>query len=394
MAVSKTTLTNTGTNSERSIAKTHDPGLQRVAYLTDLVPSGKFGSLEEQIFNIARAFKDHGGLFLAVFGGPVVEEVRERYSNAGLKVEGLNLHNFSKQNLGMLLELLREYKITAIHWNFYSPINRYIWILTLLKPGLRHYITDHTSRILPLPEPTGGLKRITKKLLFKRYRKVWCISDFVVDCLEHAGTWSNVERCTYFINTDRFKPDAQVRETVRARLNAGDKFILLFVANVIPVKGGDVLIRALAELPDSVQLWVVGDGTDLPRLKALAAELDLEKKVVFLGNQNYVEPYMQGADCFVCPSLWGEAFGLVNLEAQASALPVVASDIGGIPEFVVNEKTGLLFPPGDSSQLANRINRLLNDKVLYERLSRFAREFAVDRFSIERRIEDYVRAYQ
>jgi len=248
--------------------------------------------------------------------------------------------------------------------------------------------------MLPLPEPTSGLKRITKKLLFKRYRKVWCISDFVVDCLEHAGTWSNVERCTYFINTDRFKPDAQVRETVRARLNAGDKFILLFVANVIPVKGGDVLIRALAELPDSVQLWVVGDGTDLPRLKALAAELDLEKKVVFLGNQNYVEPYMQGADCFVCPSLWGEAFGLVNLEAQASGLPVVASDIGGIPEFVVNEKTGLLFPPGDSSQLANRINRLLNDKVLYERLSRFAREFAVDRFSIERRIEDYVRAYQ
>ena len=370
------------------------PPLQRVAYFTDLFPSSKFGSLEEQIFTIAKAFRDRGGLFLPVFGGPVAPEVKERYRDAGLKVEGLNLHAWSTETLSQLLRLIRTNKISAIHWNFYSPINRYVWLLSLSAPGLRHYLTDHTSRVLPLEQAAGGMKKLVKKVLYKRYRKVWCISDFVVGCLEHSGTWSNIERCTYFINTDRFRPDTDVRTHVRVKLNAGNKFVLLFVANIIPVKGGDVLIKALADVPDDVQLWVVGDGTDLARLKHLTSELGLERKVIFLGNQNYVEPYMQGADCFICPSLWGEATGLVNLEAQASGLPVIASEIGGIPEFVLDEQTGLLFPPGDSQELAKKINRLLEDKDFYDRLSKTARLSAVERFSIERRLEDYVRAYQ
>lgn len=370
------------------------PALQRVAYLTDLIPSSKFGSLEEQIFTIARAFHKQGGLLLPVFGGPVAPEVKKRYVDAGLSVEGLNLHGWSRETLSILLRLIRENKITAVHWNFYSPINRYVWLLSLLAPKLCHYITDHTSRVLPLEQPSGGVKRFTKRILFKRYRKVWCISDFVVECLQHNGAWSNIERCTYFINTDRFKPNSEARREVRSQLNAGQNFVLLFVANIIPVKGGHVLIKALADLPTNVRLWVVGDGTDLLRLKQLTADLGLESKVIFLGNQNYVEPYMQGADCFVCPSLWGEATGLVNLEAQASGLPVVASDIGGIPEFVLDEQTGLLFPPGDSRKLADQLGRLISDRNLYERLTTAARQSAVDRFSIESRLEDYVRAYQ
>ena len=366
----------------------------RVLYLTDLLPAGKFGSMEEQIFVLAKAFRERGGVLLPVFGGPLGPKVVKQYSAAGLTVEGLNLHYLSVSSLFRLLRLIRDNQITIVHWNFYSPINPYVWLLTILAPSLTHYLTDHTSRVLPLGIAPNGPKRFLKKLLFKRYRKVLCISDFVVECLEHQGTWSNVERCTYFVNTERFKPNPDVRIQMRSQLGIEQEFVVLFVAHLIRLKGGDVAIKALSELPDSVQLWVVGDGEDRTRLEALCEKLSLSSRVRFLGNQWNVELYMQAADCFVCPSLWGEATGLVNLEALACGLPVVASAIGGIPEFVRDEAYGLLFTPGDPHQLADRIRRLLVDPDLCKQLSRAARLAAVERYSIERRLPEYVELYR
>jgi glycosyltransferase involved in cell wall biosynthesis len=366
----------------------------RVLYLTDLAPSGKFGSMEEQIFTITRAFCERGGLFLPVFGGDLSSAVRERYGQAGLPVEGLNLHHLSLPGLRRLLRIIRSNKITTIHWNFYSPINTYVWLLSVLCPALRHCLTDHTSRRLPLDDPPRGIKKLIKKILFRRYEKVWCISNFVVACLEHTGTWANLTRCTYFINTERFKPNVETRAEMRKRLGADNKFVVLFVAHIIQVKGGDIALKAVAELPEFVHLWVVGDGADLSRLRSLSEELSITGRVQFMGNQSHVQPYMQAADCFICPSLWGEATGLVNLEAQASGLPLVASAIGGIPEFVDHGSTGFLFPPGDHRQLAEYLCCLAESPELHRRFSEAARKLAVDRFSIERRLDEYVRAYE
>lgn len=362
-------------------------------YLTDLSPSDKFGSMEEQIFELASAFRDAGGLMLPVFGGPPEPKVIERYRAAGLTVDGLDLHKFRMSTLLHLLALVWKNRIGIVHWNFYSPINPYVWLITVFAPHVVHVRTDHTSRMLPLGEPIRGGKRFLKSVLFRRYRKVLCISDFVVECLEHQGGWSNLSRCTYFINTDRFQPRGDVRQQVRKRFEADEKFIALLVANLIKEKGGDVAIRALALLPETVELWIVGDGRDQPRLVDLCDELSISHRVRFLGNQRNVEPYMQAADCLVCPSTWGEATGLVNLEALACGLPVVASAIGGIPEFVTDERTGLLFTPANHREMAEKIRRLLEDPELARRLSRHARQDAVEKFSIERRIPEYVQAY-
>ena len=78
---------------------------------------------------------------------------------------------------------------------------------------------------------------------------------------------------------------------------------------------------------------------------------------------------MQAADCLVCPSLWAEAAGLVNLEALSTGLPVVASRIGGIPEYVEDGKTGMLFPPGDHQALAALIRRLMDTPEEYQQLA-------------------------
>jgi glycosyltransferase involved in cell wall biosynthesis len=102
---------------------------------------------------------------------------------------------------------------------------------------------------------------------------------------------------------------------------------------------------------------------------------------------------MQAADCLVCPSLWAEAAGLVILEAMACGLPVVASRIGGIPEFVLDGTSGLLFAAGNSRELAHRLNWLLSDEAARERLGQTARLIAVERYSSQNRIPDQIRLY-
>src|SRR5215475_9640290 len=114
--------------------------LQRVLYMIGLNPSLKFGSLEEQIFFLARAFKEEGGLFLPLFQSPLGPEARAMYQAAGVKVDSLSLETFTFETLRRLMCLIREHRIDLLHWNFYRPLNPYIYSLSILMPRLRHYL--------------------------------------------------------------------------------------------------------------------------------------------------------------------------------------------------------------------------------------------------------------
>ena len=140
-------------------------------------------------------------------------------------------------------------------------------------------------------------------------------------------------------------------------------------------------------------LWVVGDGPESAALQTLSAELRLQDRVRFLGLQSQVEPYMQAADAFVCPSLWAEAAGLVNIEAQSCGLPVLASRVGGIPEYVRDGHTGVLFPAGDAEALTKAVRSLLDDPSRCREMGRAAR---AGRRAIFRaaRLNDYLNLYR
>jgi glycosyltransferase involved in cell wall biosynthesis len=369
--------------------------LRRVLYAIVLDPSHKFGSLEEQIMIQARAFRARDSLFMPLFITDTSAEKALGYGEAGLPVACLDLRRFRLSTLRRLLRLITEHSIEVVHWNMCSPLhNKYVWLLTLLRPRLRHYFTDHNSRILPAPAPAGRLARFFKRLLLRRYARVLGVSRFVFDSLRQQQTWSNLGCCLHFINTDRFKPDPDMRTAVRKRQQAEGKFVVLTVAFLIPEKGIDVLLRALPELPPEVVVWVAGAGPERGRLEALAREGNVLERVCFLGSQQHVEPFMQAADCFVCPSLWAEAAGLVNLESQASGLPLVASRIGGIPEYLAEGQSGLLFTPGDHRELAAHLRRLHESPSLRERMGQAARALVVERFSPEARLEAYLDLYR
>jgi glycosyltransferase involved in cell wall biosynthesis len=248
------------------MAKVTRDSLMRVLCPVALGPQSKFGSIEEQTFWIARAFQRQGGLFLPLFMYPLGSQGAAEYSAAGIKAEHVNLNHLSITTLSRLIRLIHRHRIHVIHWNFYDPLNWYYFALMMLTPGVKHYLTDHGSRILPVRQPVG-VKKLVKKALFRGYRKVFGNSDFVVECLKRQGIWNNLSRWRYLINTQRFSPDAVARAHVREELKADKQFVVLVVAQLIPEKGVDVSLRALAELPAHIVLRVDGQEQERGHLQ-------------------------------------------------------------------------------------------------------------------------------
>ena len=369
--------------------------LPRVLFAAEIDPSGKFGSFEEQTFSLCRAFHERSGVFIPLYSSALGPKASAEYRAHGLRAESLDLGRFRLSTLARLVALVRGQKIEVVHWNFYEPIkNGYLWALSLLTPSVRHFFTDHISRSSTAGHPDGSYKSAGKRLLYRRFEKVFGVSDFVSNRLQEGGPWDNMSRWTLLVNTDRFIPSPSAREELRAAQGVGGRFVALVVAQLIPEKGVDVAIRAIRDLPDGAVLWVVGGGKDSDRLEALVRSLALEDRVRFFGVQWDVTPFMQAADCLVCPSLWAEAVGLVNIEALACGLPVVASRIGGIPEFVEDGRTGVLFTPGDHGQLTRAIDDLMADPQALRRMGAEARAAALEHFSILNRIEDYLAYYE
>jgi glycosyltransferase involved in cell wall biosynthesis len=157
--------------------------------------------------------------------------------------------------------------------------------------------------------------------------------------------------------------------------------ILLAVTRLVPQKGVDVALRALAKLPDA-WLVVLGDGSERARLEGLARELDVSGRVWLPGRVPDVAAWLRRADVLVHPARW-EGFGMALLEAMLCAKPVVASRVSSIPEVVADGETGILVEPGDPDALAGAVSRVLADPGRYGRagLERARREFSVERMA-------------
>jgi glycosyltransferase involved in cell wall biosynthesis len=355
--------------------------LPRVLYAINMDPTVKLGSLEEEIISLAQVFKEQGSVFVPLFIGPEETGGSNFCKAFGIESECLDLRSFSWPRLLRLSQLISRHKISHVHWNFTEMLrNGYLWGLSFLRPNVGHLYTDHNSRIFGSTQPSGWLKRVVKRSLLHRYEKVFCVSQFVLDNLQRQQTFSNLILSRHFVNTERFRPDRVVRDEYRKRFNVEPCFVVLTVAHLIKEKGIDVMIRALAELPSNVVLWIVGDGEESENLKQLSCALHLASRVYFHGHQKNVAPFMKAADCFVCPSLWAEAAGLVNLEATSSGLPVIASRTGGISEYIENGRTGFLFLPGDHRELARLLLLVQKDPVLRREMGEQARAHAVDKF--------------
>jgi glycosyltransferase involved in cell wall biosynthesis len=184
----------------------------------------------------------------------------------------------------------------------------------------------------------------------------------------------------------------QARREAREMLELDDGTVLVItVCRVIPGKGVDDMIRALAEARGAgsdARLLVVGGSQDIAagfqeQLHELVAELALDDVVTFAGRRDDVARLLAAADVFGMPSV-GEPFGLAYLEAMAMHLPVVALDDGGAPEVIDDGVTGLLSKRGDTAGLAGNLDELLRDAARRERFGAAGRRRVAEQFTVQR----------
>ena len=160
------------------------------------------------------------------------------------------------------------------------------------------------------------------------------------------------------------------------------------------VKGVESMLHAAAMLVrkhSKLHFLFVGDGPELPRYREIVKELKVEDAITFTGLLN--NPTQVGvfdaSDIYCQPSLWQEASGLAVLEAMSVKLPVVASNTGGLPEVVVDGRSGILVPVGGTLEICAALERLLVDSDLRRRLGDAGYRSILN----EHRIEDTVRKY-
>jgi glycosyltransferase involved in cell wall biosynthesis len=245
---------------------------------------------------------------------------------AGYRPDVIHAHVYQAGLPAVLIG--RRYGIPVVITEQNSAIARHLlsrWQIMQMR-----YTFNHASRVLPVSQ---GLQR----------------------AIEQYGVHAQCEIVPNVVDLRQFQPPEGAR--------IPGPYRLLFVGGLVPVKGLPHLLDALAFLKRQRADWqldLVGDGPERANYEEMARDLGLTEQVNFHGFRPKAEvpAFMQSADLFVLPSLW-DSLPCVVIESLATGLPVVASDVGGIPEMV-DAESGRLAPPGDAAGLRDAIEYGLN----------------------------------
>lgn len=185
---------------------------------------------------------------------------------------------------------------------------------------------------------------------------------------------------------------------------------ILFVGRLIEKKGVEYLIKAIPYISawNECKLIIVGKGFEEDKLKKLVIDLDLENNVKFIGkvSRNKITKYFKSSDIFILPSIVDskgevETLGVVLIEAMAMGIPVIGSDIGGIPDVIDDSINGFLVEPKSITDIADKVIKLLSDKKLRNKFIKNAKKKVKEKFDwnnialdIENVINEVIKWYQ
>jgi glycosyltransferase involved in cell wall biosynthesis len=175
-----------------------------------------------------------------------------------------------------------------------------------------------------------------------------------------------------------------------------DELVISTVATLTTQKGHKYLIDAASTIVSrypNVIFCFIGDGPLKKQLQTRVRSLNLSEKIRFLGNQTEIPEILGASDFFVLPSLW-EGLSIALLEAMAAAKPIVATSVSGTQLVMIPNKTGIVVKPGDSSQLATAIIKLISNPIMAKNMGITARKRAIEAFSAQKQAKDHMVLYR
>jgi len=281
-------------------------------------------------------------------------------------------------------------EIIHVHWPFPHAFMAYVAAFFCKIPVI---LTFYSAELL-LAKKKKWIKPILK-IFIKKADLVIAISSFTGKTVKEIYD-RKIEFLPYGTTLDGVRINIE-----RNKLACPRKFTVLFVGRHIERKGIEYLIKAAGMLdPDKFEIRIVGRGDLTEKLKMQAAK-DAPEQVVFLGKLSTEELEMeyQNAHCFILPAIVDskgdtEGLGVVLIEAAQYNLPIIASDVGGIPDIVINKETGLLVPEKNPAAISTAIKELAENEELRKSLVLGANEHIEKNFSWEKITEKQMAFYR
>ncbi len=338
------------------------------------------------------------------------DDLKSELTAAGVNVVGLQLKSRRDgvKAIARLCRLLREGDFSVVHtWlydaDIFGRLAGWLTRVPLVVSSLQNSWYE--------PQGMNGSHIHPRKLALVRTLDAWtgklsrarfvASSAFVKQStVKHLGLREESVDVVYnAVDPQAFEPsDGQRLEDLRRSLNLHDcSPILICVARLVPQKGQTYLIEAmptiLRKFP-SVRLLLVGRGDEERRLKALAARLNVESHVQFLGQRNDVKDLLQLSDVFVFPSLCAEGLPVAVLEAMAMRLPCVAWRVAPNPELIEPGASGFLVEPRRPEELAKAICALTEQPDLSRRMGERGRAIVEEKFNLRRTVKQLESFYE
>jgi len=365
-----------------------------------VIGGGEYGGAEQHILHLVTTLpRDEVEVAVVCFYDSLfASKLRE----AGIRV--IPLHQFGRFD-PRLLQALRKtfhaFQPAVIHThgvkaNFFSRLaarTLRVPLVTTVHSSLRYdYRGTLTYLLVSLME--RGTRRWNRHYI--------AISEALAAILREQGVPR--EKISVIYNGMDLAPYRQnkLREADRTRLRAEwdipeHAFLFGTVARFVPVKGLPVLLEAFAQLKADEEtplfLVLVGDGPERGRLEEIVRKHRLEPRVRFAGFRQDIPACLHACDAFVHSSLY-EGLGYTLIEAMASEVPVVASNVGGVKEFVFDEQTGLVVPPDNPAALRDAMERLWKSPALRETMVQNALRKVESSFSIQLMTERILALYK
>ncbi|MSR71099.1 MAG: glycosyltransferase family 1 protein [Candidatus Taylorbacteria bacterium] len=258
----------------------------------------------------------------------------------GAYVKASSLHKKTKYDMSWAMMSYMGFPALFLKW-----IKRVPFVLTLQEgDSIEHIIKRKRIKIV-----SGLYKKV-----FKEASIVQVISNYLGDFARSMGYEGKIEMIPNGVDISRFKSQPRIQ---------GNKIILITTSRLVEKNAVDDIINSLKYLPENVELMIAGIGLLEDRLKAQVRDEKLEERVKFLDyvSQENLPKCLQGADIFIRPSL-SEGMGISFIEAMAAGIPVIATPVGGIVDFINDGETGLFCEVKNPKSIALKVEKLMKDK--------------------------------
>lgn len=345
-------------------------GNRRPLKILHIDPEKAWGGGEVQVVGLVTylSLQGHRNLLLCHPEGSLIREAQRR------SIQTLPVKMSSELDLRPVLflrRLIRSEKYDIVHFHTKRAHALSLW-MRRAYPEAKFVVT----RRMDYPVKKNGY---TNALYNRKVDGVVAISRKIAEVLVQGGV-SKEKICVIHSGVD----PALFQRTGRAEPSR-DETVVGTVAVLEERKGHRFLLEAAALLKQQghrLKYYFAGVGSEMAGLKKLAVQLGLAEEVVFMGFVSDVPAFLSSVDLFVLPSLY-EGLGVAALEAMAAGKPVVATRVGGLPELVEDQVTGLLVPPKDPGALARAISQLLSQADLLQEMGSKALDRVQRCFSME-----------